>query len=331
MKNQKTNEEILAILSKRIEELGRRLTLDDIKTDKDLKPHDIRRRFGSLAKANELASFRRSHVKSQEEELLDTILKVIDSYGRMLSRIEVDHHPDLKGSAAYIKAFGNWPNLVRRINKKRPGFDARKLNKDCLIVSLKLKAAEAPDHPITRHSIFGDPRMPVCGVYDRLFGSLDKALSAAGLSIPEKRQYGKKATSRAKAIADLKHKAEALGRAPTSTEVSKDENLMSSTTYMRVLECESWADVLALIGYDSKSKYWRRNVSQAEKKAVAIQELQTYAKIIGHTPTSIDLVTPTQYTRSASYYSALFGTFGAALKAAGLEPNPRKNQSKGPA
>ena len=143
----KSDEEILALLRKKIEEVevdGHSITREDIRNDPFLKQYDLRRRFGSFKKAVDRAllpprlRMLKNGTINEQDALLASLHEVVVEYGRMLSKIEVDYHPALQNSIVYEKKFGNWNATLNGFYQRYPRDKKYRITREGLIISLKL-------------------------------------------------------------------------------------------------------------------------------------------------------------------------------------------------
>lgn len=321
----KSNDEILKLLRRKADELGRRPTLGDIQADSELRNGLFRKRFGSLNKAIDLAlelpTALVQRPRKEKDELLLAMHNVVKKLGYMPSRIQVDNHPDLEDSSVYESIFGSWKSFVSYYNCRYPSAKIFKPSRDCLILSLQLKAKELPSGTIiTRMDVSDDPRMPSVFAYAAEFGKFTTALVEAKLPTRVSKSPSEKVL-----ITLLRNKAAELGRRPTQQDVSSDKSLPSPTAYYKFFKT-SWARILEIAGLDQIPT--KRELPSDEKLFVkrteAIKDLQAEAERLGHTPNYTELRKSTVLTHYPSYYSNLFGSYSEAISAAGLPPLPER-------
>ncbi|MBR6532733.1 hypothetical protein IKT64_03130 [Candidatus Saccharibacteria bacterium] len=311
---------ILKLLSKKIDELGRKPTLGDIQADPQLRSVQFRKRFGNLNKAIDLANNLRTKPTqkplNEKERLVLALLNEINARGYMLSRIEIDYCPRLEDSSVYEKCFGGWDSFLDYLNARFPSLRVREPSRECIISSLKLKAAEQPSSTVKYVDVVQDKRMPKNHCYRQVFGSFKDALCAAGLSTTRR--------SDDEFLVLLQCKAEELGRQPTAHDVDADESLPAYKTYRERFQ-KPWNEILKLAGLNQMPDGHRQalNLDKEKKRAQAIEELQNVAKRLGRAPRYSDLSRATELSHAAGYYIDHFGTFGAAVRAAGLVPIER--------
>ena len=312
LNNDKT---VLRLLRKKIDELGRRPTLGDIEEDPQLRSVHFRKRFGNLNKAIDRAYnldvTSVPKTRQEKEELVLALLEEIDAHGYMLSRIEIDYCPNLEDSSVYEKCFGGWSCFLTYLNRRLPSLQVTKPSRECLISSLRLKAAEKPSgEPIKLIDITKDKRMPSYHFYGQIFGGFTNALAAAGLSSASAR------LSDNELLVLLCKKAEELGRQPTRYDVNKDKRLPDSTTYGNRFHKKPWNEILKLAGLDRMPS--KQTLSVEEKKADAIEEIRSVAKRLGRSPKRSDIRRAGGLSHSETFYIKYFGSFNDAVVAAGL-------------
>lgn len=255
----KSDEEILALLRKKIEEVeadGHSITPEDIRSDPFLKQYDLRRRFGSFKKAVDRAllpprlRMLKSDVINEQDALLASLHEVVVEYGRMLSKIEVDYHPALQDSIVYEKNFGNWNATLNGLYQRYPRDKKYRITREGLIISLKLKASEAPCKKLTPRDIKNDRRMPYYAVFCNVFGTFTNALKAADLPFTEPNYVREQLWSPEDCILALQNKAKELGRSPKVTELTRP---CASVCYRRLL-CSTWDEVLQAAGLEPRHR-----------------------------------------------------------------------------
>ncbi|MGB9886276.1 MAG: homing endonuclease associated repeat-containing protein [Moorellales bacterium] len=189
----------------------------------------------------------------------------------------------------------------------------RKTADTVVLAYLRGKAAELGRAP-KREECHDGPLHP--GSVARRFGGWKAALRAAGLELPRRERWSVRDREAAKrdVVNALRALAAELGRAPTKAEWRGPG---SGHTVTRLFG--SWAAALAAAGLQP---YRRPRPARGDIEAVrreAVERLRSLAEELGRTPR----VTDWRGSFGVAVVLKSFGTWNAALEAAGLKPNKR--------
>lgn len=146
--------------------------------------------------------------------------------------------------------------------------------------------------------------------YQTRFGSWNRALNKAGFE-PRRRGEWNKITNQ-DLLDELKRLAEKLGEVPTAPEMN-DSGKYSVGTYVN--RFGSWSAALDKVGFEY------RNGGKIPTQEL-LDELRRFADELGEVPKVQEMSNQGEY--SANTYYRRFGSWNAALKAAGLEPTPKE-------
>lgn len=166
------------------------------------------------------------------------------------------------------------------------------------------KQAGRPPSPedFDQYSEFGK------GVITSRFASWPDARSAAGLR-REIDGWERKKADESALLDDLRELAREVGKIPAASDMDEFGD-RSSTTYQR--RFGTWQHARQEAGFPEPNRY-------KIQSDVLLQQLRDFAEEIGHTPSQIEM--KTEGPHSAQVYHNRFGTYGEAVRAAGLEPN----------
>lgn len=156
--------------------------------------------------------------------------------------------------------------------------------------------------------------------YHRRFGSWNAALAAAGLDIHTQHRPLDAET----VAADLRRLATDMGHPPSTVDY-EERGAFSRPTVRKYLGDE-WADALRAAGLDPDERPEPSNPNPRVPDADLVAELRRLADDLGHPPVRQELGVDGAY--SARLYTDRFGSFDAALAAAGLE-DPSADPSAG--
>ena len=148
-----------------------------------------------------------------------------------------------------------------------------------------------------------DPNMPSASTFQNRFGSWNKALEAAGLSINVKKGY-----SDNDLIMLLRDKAEELGRTPTKREATSDPNIPSTRIFVN--HFGSWNQALKAAGLSVNQ---RKDFTDSE----LLEALREKAQELGRSP-SINDIKKSSSMSNPTVFIKRFGSWNKALEMAGL-------------
>lgn len=153
----------------------------------------------------------------------------------------------------------------------------------------------------------------VMTIYNR-FGSWQDALAAAGY---EPREPDSEVTDE-ELLDELERLADELGKRPTAAEMN-DHGAHWASTYRRAFG--SWNAACEAVGLETGSPVAQETLSEAE----LLEELTRVAEVCGAPPSVSDMRDEGKY--GPRTYIRRFGSWNAAVKAAGFEPHPAPTES----
>lgn len=263
-----------------------------------------------------MAKIRRK-IQWTDQELIEALKKKADALGRTPSCREVDSDLTMPCSVTYLKRFGSMQNAceLASLIPRTPFRDLKGIvdvgEKPRLIIALQLKAS-ALGHTPSKAECDQDDSMPSTYMYMRIFGSWNNAIQEAGLIAYKHVKPGTWTESRI--ITALQLKAQELGHKPRLYDIDQDESMPASETIKRVFG--SWSEALNQAGFESNK------VGKTEDSEL-IRLLQEKASEIGATPPQ-RVVDQDPNMPCSSVYKRRFGSWNAAIKAAGLRLNQGK-------
>ena len=281
--------------------------------------------FGSFTNALRSAGLKvRRHYDMSREDLLINLRKLAKKLGRTptISDIHVtSSRSEGPSIMLYIKLFGSLNNALIEagINPTR----MLQCTRSELIKQLSALAKKLGRTP-TVYDITAANKRGECGstgVFVDRFGSIPEAQQAAGLIVY--RSVETMRTSDATLIRKFKKLAKKLGRTPVTddmNEASKRDEIPGLSTYRN--RFGSLTNLQRLAGIAVR---YRNNYTQAEVK----RELRKLALKLDRTPTKHDVAVAFQKgtcTITTSACRKLFGSFNAALIAAGIQIAPTQRR-----
>lgn len=253
-----------------------------------------------------------------DQELIECLKRKASEVGHTPTCKEIDDDLSMPHSLTYLIRFGSMQkaceltSLTPRIPFRAKRAMANAMEKSHLIAALQLKA-ETLGHTPSRAECCQDSGMPSDYTYIRVFGSWNNAIKEAGLKVYEHIKPGTWTQDRI--IAALQLKAQELGRKPTMHDVDKDKSMPATDTVKRVFG--SWSNALEQAGFEPK-----RGRKHENQKLIRL--LIAKASEMGVAP-SQRAVNQDPDMPSSSVFKRHFGSWNAAIKAAGLIPYRQEN------
>jgi len=180
---------------------------------------------------------------------------------------------------------------------------------DKLLLAVLRDLADELGHAPTCRELTARRDLPNPATYIRRFESWNGALETAGLKAHHRRHAPVYADEQLLAI--LRDLADELNRTPTVQDMLA-RDLPRPGTYIH--RFGSWNAALAAAGLETRA--WRPDYTDEQLLAV----LRDLAAELGRTPSTNDLLARRDLP-SPTAYVGHFGSWNAALEAAGLEPN----------
>ena len=302
-----TREELIELLVKLGEKLGRTPKMEDLNAAEDMPSNSTYKEyFGSWNKALEMAGFKPNLKRGWTKgELIELLVKLGEKLGRTPKMEDLNAAEDIPSITTYRKFFGSWNKALEMAGFKpsrRRDYTREGLIE--LLVKFEKKLGRTP----TLEDLKATEDMPSETTCLRFFGSWNKALEAAGLNPNIRYDW-----TREELIELLVKFKKKLGRIPKMEDVKAAEDMPSANTYIKYFG--SWNRALEAAGLKPNLKLgWTREE--------LIEFLVKLGEKLGRTPTTRD-VNNTEDMPNACTYRNYFGSWNNALEAAGLSPNMR--------
>jgi hypothetical protein len=261
-------------------------------------------RFGSWNDAVESAGLKRNAgggPKYSNDDLLYELRRVADIAGRPPTVGDMEEHGDIDPST-FTNRFGKWSDAVETAGYELHRQGIRITDQE-LIRELQRLADELNHTPTTAEMKEHGEYSHVS--YIKRFDSWNNAIKEAGLET--------RSLDRESLRADLRLVGEAGGEYITMDEYDDAGEYSSDTLVSRF---GSWSDALDAADLPSEP---RRDRAPTITEEELFNELQRLADELGKTPTFNDLNDHGEY--SGATYIRRFGSWNAAIDAAGFEPN----------
>lgn len=185
-------EEMLRLLKKKADELGRFPKKREINADPRLPSSETYRTYygnlPQLAVAIGLPACQGKKRRGYDHnELLTKIKELANRLGRMPTVNEVDEAPDLPCASTVVRYFGSLPTLAKKLGFQTKVKYSRFYTDDELLSLLKGIGEKLNKVPSSL-DVKRDKNMPPFGVYKRRFGSYSNAVRLCGYEPRERRQ-----------------------------------------------------------------------------------------------------------------------------------------------
>ena len=176
-----SDEQLLELLRKKAQELGRRPTGDEIDRDPRLPSHQLyKKRFHSLKKAFVATGVRDRRAADRRKATLKLLKTKAEELGRAPRLMEILADPRFPNCHHTMKKLvGPYRKALRSIGCE-PSPPKVFYSDEKLVRALRLKAEELGRVPY-RDEISADPRLPNGRTVEKRFGGYGKALEKAGL------------------------------------------------------------------------------------------------------------------------------------------------------
>lgn len=313
-----TDEELIAAIRRFAQELGRSPLAKELAArDGAPSPHTYVYRFGSWTTALERAGLKPRHgpgPKYTDEELASLLRRAAGELGRTPKTTDMNSIEDMPSVVTFIKRFGSWRSAVRSAGLEA-NVDPRckRYTEEELVSHLRSVAEELGRTP-AETDIVDKKNMASVVTYRKRFGSWKNALAAAGLTTRRKKERKKRKgtpLSDDEMLAALKEAAEVIGRLPSMGDIAGMNGIPPSSAYCR--RFGSWTYALEAAGL--RGAWGKERYADGE----LIRLLRAAARKLGGTPRERDL-RGMEGVPSSSTYRKHFGSWGAALRRAGLDP-----------
>lgn len=239
--------------------------------------------------------------KWTQEVLIKALQQKASEIGHTPTQSEINSDEAMPYSAYYVRFFGSY-NAAIEAAGLQPNKTSIMLTNDEMLKKLKALANKLGHRP-TFNEIKAEMDMPCPATYVRRFGSMDNAISEAGIT--QTRYY-----SDSELLSMLFKKAQTLGRTPTAKDIKKDDNMPGYDVYRK--RFGGLAQALKMANMDIRTKM--------------ISDFQKLAKKLGRTPLTKDLGSKNN-TACATKYIKEFGSWDALLAETGCK-DVRKRYSQ---
>ena len=302
-------------------DLGRTPTVADFGKSKSchMDPSIIKRYFGSYNGGLIAAGLQPNRVTYQtDEELLRGLRVLYERLARVPLAKDLSVFSDMPCVSTYRKRFGTFANALylAGITREKP---KQKLRCDYtseqlieFLQDLGSKLGRAPH----MSDLGGIPGAPARSAYFKHFGTWSNAQNAAGFT-PSKHDY-----ARSEFIDILKSiSAKKGGAAPSRSDLKNAAHAPSIKAFIK--EFGSWLNALRAAGFVPPTRYLN---SYTDDELIEI--LQNKAKSLGRVPGIRDMNADSNVP-SAPTYEQHFGSYGNAVKIAGLKLSRNRNYTEG--
>jgi len=292
-----SDEELIEELYRLADKLGHPPKYSDMTNEGSHGASTYERRFGSWSDALGAADLKTYEEASKlgDEQLLSALAELGEDLGqRPTSRDMLHEGPH--SVKIYEDRFGCWANAVEKAGFERPS----DLTNDELLKNLR-ELGERLDRTPTQDDM-NELGPHGHKTYDQRFGSWNDGLKEAGFTPND---YGE--LSETTLREDLKSVAKEMGRPPTRKEYTEYGKHSGS-------------------GLEQKFGTWRQAQKAAGLNPIPSREelldgLRSLSEQLEKTPTADEMHRLGQFTPRR--YQRQFETWNAAVKAVGLEPNPK--------
>ena len=298
-----SDDELLEMLRDVADDVGRTPSISDIRNHTGTPSASLyQSRFGSWSQAHRAAGLEpRTSITHADETLLQGIADLASEVGGQPTAEQMTERGPYS-VRAYQRAFGSWTAALREA-----GFDPERHRypTEELLDTLEQLAADLGRSPQVIDAIKDDDFPSEQVYYDR-FGSWEDALEKAGLELPSGPEFTDN-----ELLTELRELADERGRTPTMKEVRSTEDAPGPTTYKD--HFGSWNEALS----EADLEPVKRDHYTDEELLNALRELSDR---VDGTPTMKEMDKSEDHPSSGVYQNQ-FGTWNAAVREAGLNPN----------
>ena len=301
-----TDEQLLQILRNLAAKLGQSPTQRELKARRDLPdPTTYHRRFETWNAALKTAGLKTRYITYTDEQLLQILRNLAAKLGQSPTHHELLAHHTIYG--ACINRFGTISSALETAGlKSRRRLPHSTYTDEQLLQILRDLAVELDQSPTIR--VLNNRRnLPSSGTYIRHFETWNTALKAAGLETRHRRPRRPVYTNK-QLLQTLRDLATNLERSPTYLDLWKCQDVPARATYLQ--RFGTWNAALEAAGLETNRQTY------TDKQL--LKNLRDLATELKRSPTSRDLDNRCDLA-SYTTYTNRFGTWNAALEAAGLE------------
>lgn len=307
-----TKEEIITLIAKVVDELGRAPTIMEFCGRSDTPDTGtITRHFGHWQDAVKEAGFEPVRIYYTDDELIQILQCKADELGHTPSIAEVDADGTIPRSSVFVGHFGSWNAALRAASLEV--IREHHYTRGELLEAMEKKIQSLGRAP-SQNELRKDGDMPSVAAYVRVFGSWEAALKCF-----DEKKVGVDKYTDEEMIEMLQKKFKQLGHVPTAEELRLDDDMPGRDTYTR--HFGSWKKALQI----AKLPVTRVPVDQWTKEELIVI-LQRKAEELGHTPQRRELDAD-KTIPSHTTFKKIFGSWKNAIKAAGLQLTKRTPRS----
>lgn len=306
-----STDELVAELRELAESVGGTPTMADMDAEGRFSPSTYQQRFGSWNEAVAAAGLQPNESTDADygdDELVADLRGFADEVGHTPSKRELreagPHSP-----STYAERFGSWSEAVAAAGLQ-PNEPSTTVAESALLADLR-RVTESLGRVPTRNE-FAERGEHAPSTYDRRFGSWSAAVEAAGLADRARHAYRHDVPA-GDLLAEVERMADVLGRAPTATEMDALGDYSERTYRERF---GSWSAALREAGHDAPAD-GRRGGRRVDDDAL-LADLRDLADRLGRPPKFEEMWKEGEH--SPTTYRRRFGSWSAALSAAGFEP-----------
>ena len=229
-----TRQQLIKQLQQKYAELKRRPRTKEVDDDPNMASmQTFRKRFGSYEAALKAAKVPTRATgqgyKYTRTELIRQLQAKAQELDKAPTTQQANDDPNMASAGVFARRFGSFENAL-----KAAGISTRrtraKYTRAELVQQLQVKA-KALNRPPTQDEVNDDPEMASANTFTNEFGSLTKAIEAAGLKVRNKREY-----TDVELLESLKRKYLEMdflrtGKRPTNKDINSDAEMASARAY----------------------------------------------------------------------------------------------------
>ncbi len=246
-----------------------------------------------------------------DEDVVEELRADARRLGRSPTRDEWrERTPGAPGDGAVVSHFGSW-NAALRAAGLKPTHDRRRWTREQVLTALRADAERQGRTPTSKQWERRPATRPGYNAVRKHFGSWNAAIEAAGL-VPEDPKW-----TRDTVLHALRELERELGRQPTSGDLPLRQMVIKRTL-------GSWAAACDELGWKTRTR--RSSEPAGGERSVSDQELldvlgAAFAELGTISRARYDAISSGHGWPSARVIGRRFGSWNAAVRAAGLTPN----------
>lgn len=305
---------LIEALCELAEELGKTPTRTEMNESGRYSSQPYYTQFGGWNDALAAAGMGPNHRNTvPEEELIEELQRVAEEVGRVPRMEDMDSIGEFSASA-YHRRFGSWPAARKTAGLQEKTETTRRIGREELLVAIHELAEEIGKTPtqIEMNDLGQFSHRP----YYREWESWADALRAAGFDPNHENNYNEE-----RLLDALRNLAHELGYAPTRHQMDKQGEFWSDP-YIRAFG--SWTAAWEAASLKHRNE---RIAGRASEEAL-LAEVKRVAEQVGRAPTREDVHEHSQWSHQP--FVRAFGSWSAALEAAGFTPYRRPGEAQRP-